>query len=372
MCSRMKWHCFSHQLQLQHTDHMKIFYAVQATGNGHISRANAILPLLQKYGEVDVFLSGTNSGLKTALPVAYRSKGISLQYDLTSGGVDVRKTMASFRLRKLWSEAKYLPVEKYDLVINDFECITSLACKLKGIRSVHFGHQASFASKKVPRPEKINRIGEWVLANYAGGSRSVGLHFKQYDAHVFSPIIKPSILHADPVDGGHVSVYLGQYSDDIIMQQLLKLKKTRFHLFSRTAENISQVDHVTIMPISQSLFDNSLINCHGIITGAGFETPSEALYLGKKLMVMPMKGQYEQLCNAAALKDFNVCVVTTMDDYFPTWFNKWMFESAPTERLELSNPVQSIIGEVVHPATAYPPSNEMEDFTAIDPTPFLV
>ena len=36
---------------------MKIFYAVQATGNGHISRAIEILPYLRKYGEVDIFLS---------------------------------------------------------------------------------------------------------------------------------------------------------------------------------------------------------------------------------------------------------------------------------------------------------------------------
>jgi len=38
---------------------MKILYAVQATGNGHISRATQLLPYMEKYGEVDVFLSAT-------------------------------------------------------------------------------------------------------------------------------------------------------------------------------------------------------------------------------------------------------------------------------------------------------------------------
>ncbi len=351
---------------------MKIFYAVQATGNGHISRANAILPLLKKYGTVDVFLSGSNSALRTNLPVAYRSKGVSLQYELSSGGIDICKTLASLQLQKLWNEARYLPVEKYDLVINDFECVTSLACKLKRIPSVHFGHQASFASKKVPRPEKRNRIGEWVLANYAGGSRSVGLHFKQYDAQVFSPIIKPSILHANPSDEGHITVYLGQYADEIVLQQLLKLKKTRFHLFSRKSEHICQLENVNILPISQSLFDKSMINCHGIITGAGFETPSEALFLEKKLMVMPMKGQYEQACNAAALRDFNVSIATNMDDDFPVFFNKWLFDAGPVERLELSNPVQSIIGEVVHPLNSCLEPDKIEDFSAIVPSQLLM
>ena len=35
---------------------MKIFYAVQATGNGHISRAMQLYPYLQKFGEVDFFI----------------------------------------------------------------------------------------------------------------------------------------------------------------------------------------------------------------------------------------------------------------------------------------------------------------------------
>ena len=42
---------------------MRIFYAVQATGNGHIARALEILPYLKQYGEVDIFLSGTNAQL---------------------------------------------------------------------------------------------------------------------------------------------------------------------------------------------------------------------------------------------------------------------------------------------------------------------
>ena len=38
---------------------MKILFAIQGTGNGHISRAREIVPLLQQYGEVDLLVSGT-------------------------------------------------------------------------------------------------------------------------------------------------------------------------------------------------------------------------------------------------------------------------------------------------------------------------
>lgn len=59
---------------------MKILYSVQATGNGHISRAMELMPFLQQYGEVDVFLSGSNSNLQPDLPVKFRSNGLSLFY----------------------------------------------------------------------------------------------------------------------------------------------------------------------------------------------------------------------------------------------------------------------------------------------------
>ncbi|WP_431212177.1 hypothetical protein ACQ86N_41565 [Puia sp. P3] len=66
---------------------MKIFYAVQATGNGHISRAMELIPYLERYGEVDIFLSGANNSLQLDGSVKYRSKGLSLFYT-NSGGLN--------------------------------------------------------------------------------------------------------------------------------------------------------------------------------------------------------------------------------------------------------------------------------------------
>jgi len=125
---------------------MKIFYAIQGTGNGHLSRAVELYPYLKKYGDVDFFLSGSNAHLNCAIPIKYRSKGISLFYKNT-GGLDYKKMVSSLSLSVI-KDAKYIPVEQYDLVINDFDFVTSLACSLRKVRSVHFGHQASFQSKK--------------------------------------------------------------------------------------------------------------------------------------------------------------------------------------------------------------------------------
>ncbi len=302
---------------------MKIFYAVQATGNGHISRAMEILPYLERYGTVDIFLSGANSTLQLNAPVKYRSKGVCFFYTST-GGLNYVDTVKEFAPLRVLREARDLPVEKYDLVINDFECITSLACAHKKIPSVNFGHQASFQSTRVPRPVKKDFIGEWVLRNYAKASQYIGLHFNSYDNFILPPVIKKEILIAEPTDKGHIAVYLPSYCDEIICKYFAQLKDFRFEVFSKEVKQVARMNNITLMPVNKEGFNKSMINCSAIITSAGFETPAEALFLRKKILAIPIKGQYEQLCNAAALEAMGVACINEVGKNFASIFSKWM------------------------------------------------
>lgn len=327
---------------------MKIFYAVQATGNGHIARAIEILPFLEQYGTVDVFLSGSNSSLQSKLPVKFRSKGISLYYS-PSGGLDYLKMYREFNIKKIWKEAKDLPVEKYDLVINDFESITAIACKRKKVASINFGHQASFQSDKSPRPDRKNWAGEWILKNYAPAKAYVGLHFRQYDDFIFNPIIKSDILNALPVSKDYITVYLPQFPDSLLASYFKQIKETRFEIFSKTAACLKTEGNITYIPINNSAFNESLINCYGIITGGGFETPAEALYLGKKLMCIPIQGQYEQKCNAKAAMSFGVSVIEKIGSDFSREIIQWLSAPHP-EKLQLTHSTPQIIAQVVEKA----------------------
>ena len=302
---------------------MKILYAVQATGNGHISRAIQLMPFLEQYGEVDIFLSGNNCHLQSSLPVKYRSKGLSLFYG-NKGGLDYLKMWKELSLKRIWNEAKDLPVEKYDLVINDFESITALACKLKKKKSIQFGHQASFQSALTPRPEKKELFGEMILKNYAPSSSYFGLHFSAYDKDIYNPIIKSEIVNCTPADKGHISVYLSHYSIAVMQQHFLKMKDIRFEVFSKEVQSTYTVNNITYCPLSNENFTQSVINSHGVITGAGFETPAEALYLGKKLFCLPIKGQYEQSCNAAALQQLGVTVIPSITQQFSQHIESWL------------------------------------------------
>jgi uncharacterized protein (TIGR00661 family) len=65
----------------------------------------------------------------------------------------------------------------------------------------------------------------------------------------------------------------------------------------------------------------------GVLCGAGFETPAEALYLKKKLMVIPMRGQYEQQCNAAALQKMGVPVIDKLSTKNMEKIRNWTIDS---------------------------------------------
>lgn len=56
---------------------MRILYAIQGTGNGHVCRAEDIVPLLMKKGEVDVLISGTQADVQLPFPIKYRFEGLS-------------------------------------------------------------------------------------------------------------------------------------------------------------------------------------------------------------------------------------------------------------------------------------------------------
>jgi uncharacterized protein (TIGR00661 family) len=302
---------------------MKILYAVQATGNGHISRAITLLPYLSKFGTVDVFLSGNNSNLSPNLPIKFRSRGISLFYNRT-GGLDYLKIAKQRNPVSVWKEIKELPVEKYDLILNDFDMITSVACLLKKIPSIHFGHQASFQSNLVPRPKNKSWHGELLLKNYVKSTHDVGLHFKSYDKGIFGAIIKEEILRAEPKDQEYITVYLPSHNPERLYSIFSEIKKVNFEIFSRGFDRTKKIENITFQPIDNRNFTKSMVNCHGIICGAGFETPAEALHLGKKILAIPIKGQYEQACNAAALHKLGITCLDQIGPDSIQQIKKWI------------------------------------------------
>ncbi|MBN8699343.1 MAG: glycosyl transferase [Chitinophagales bacterium] len=304
---------------------MKILYAIQGTGNGHLSRARDIIPILQKKGELDILVSGIQADVDLPYPVKYRFKGLSFIFG-KKGGVDLLKTYQKSNLKQLYKEITSLPVEDYDLVINDFEPVSAWACRMKKKQCIGLSHQAAVINKKSPKPTKKDPVGKAVLNHYAPVSKAYGFHFGMYDKEIFTPVIRSQVRLANARKEGHYTVYLPAYSDERILKVLGELKDIQWEVFSKHTRKEYKKGNVHIRPVHNDAFIDSFIRCTGILCGAGFETPAEALFMKKKLMVIPMKGQYEQQCNADALADMGVPVLKSLKrkhlEKIKTWANE--------------------------------------------------
>jgi uncharacterized protein (TIGR00661 family) len=290
---------------------MKILYAIQGTGNGHLSRARDIIPVLIKNHTVDVLISGLQADVELPYAIKFRFKGLGFIFG-ANGGVDIVQTYKKNHVKVLFNEIRKLPVQDYDLVINDFEPVSAWACKLKNVKCISISHQAAVLNRKAPKPNDGDIVGKTILKNYAPSIANYGFHFNSYDDNIFTPVIRSQVREQQIENKGHYTVYLPAYDDNRILKVLQQCENVNWQVFSKHNINLISKKNVTIQPISNESFIESIASSEGVLCGAGFETPAEALYMKKKLMVIPMKGQYEQHCNAAALKEMGVPVLKSL------------------------------------------------------------
>jgi len=309
---------------------MKILYAIQGTGNGHLSRARDIIPILKENHDIDILISGSQADVELSYAVKFKYKGLGFIFG-ENGGIDLVKTYKKNHLKVLFSEINNLPVQDYDLVINDFEPVSAWACKLKGVNCISVSHQAAVLNKKVPKPKDIDLLGKAILKNYAPAKARYGFHFKAYDENIFTPVIRRQVREQVVKNMGHYTVYLPAYDDKRILKVLKQCDSVNWQVFSKHNKLLSGEKNVTIRPINNEAFIESMASSEGVLCGAGFETPAEALFMGKKLMVIPMKGQFEQHCNAAVLKEMGVTVMKSLKLDNVEKINTWLSSDTRVE-----------------------------------------
>jgi len=312
---------------------MRILYGIQGTGHGHLSRAREILPLLGEYADIDILISGYNYKMKLHGFSIMRKRGISLEYD-SNGCISLLDTVLNIRPVTFMQDIQSISTENYDLVISDYEPVTSWASLSSGTPCIGLSHQSSFLSDKSPRPKKRSFMGEKILKHFAPCTKPIGFHFKKYDRFIEPPVIRKKIMNLCPSEGDHITVYLPAFDHQTLISIFSQVKRIKWEIFSPFCEPDRDYSsgNITVRPIGNEPFLRSLETCSGVVTSAGFETCAEALYLGKKLVVIPIRNQYEQLCNAAALNNLKVSVIYEWGldarKYFEEWINQ-----APAERL---------------------------------------
>ncbi|MBO6515990.1 MAG: glycosyl transferase [Bacteroidia bacterium] len=316
---------------------MKILYGIQCTGNGHITRSIDLVKELKKHAEVDVLTSGSHSEVSLPFAVKFPLKGLSYYFG-KHGSFDLLKTAFRNNAVRFLRELRSVPVGEYNMVISDFEPLTAWSAKRKTIYSVSLSNQASLTYKDVPKPSAIRPLSKWFIRSFCGTNQRYGLFYKKYNNSLFYPPIREEVRSLKPSVENYNVVYLPFYGDNRILETLSLFPKEHWVVFSKHTKHAYQQHNVEVLPISNDAFLHALQNCKGVISSAGFGTTSEALYLKKKLLVIPMKNQYEQQCNAYALEQFGVTRLSTLRPTVAESIQTWLdSETVPDVAFENEN-----------------------------------
>ncbi|MFT2011223.1 glycosyltransferase family protein [Pontibacter sp. 13R65] len=328
---------------------MKILYAIQGTGNGHLTRALDIIPALQKHGELDLLVSGCQVDLSLPYPMKYRLRGLSFIFG-KNGGVDFYKTFAQVNSRSFFREMKMLQVQDYDLVISDFEPISAWACTWAKKACIGLSNQVAVLSPYVPQPAENDMLGKLILRNYAPTTAHYGLHFARFHDSIYTPIIRKEIRELQVSNQGHYTVYLPAHEDYKIVNRLTQLKQVEWQVFSKHNKQAFRLGNVWVRPVQQDAFLESMAASAGVLCAAGFGTPSEVLYLQKKLLVIPMKNQFEQVCNAAVLQHMGVSTLKNLKKKQLPALHQWVAEG-PTVKVNYPDETAALVQRIVQENT---------------------
>ncbi len=278
---------------------MRVLYGIQGTGNGHLARARALVPALQSVGiELDFVLTGRRRedyfNMELFGDFACYD-GLSLVTE--RGSLKVWRTLGENNIKQFLRDMHELDVSDYDLVLSDFEPLTAWAARRYKVPAVGISHQCAF-DFAVPKVRGY-LASSLLMRTFAPTATRVGLHWHHFNQPILPPLIEP--MQPTNLAGNKIVVYMGFEEVDDIVAFVRPFTEYKFIIYARVPAE-QQLGHLTIKPLSHSDFHADLLDCFGVISNAGFELSSECLALGKKLLVKPLAGQFEQLSNALALQ----------------------------------------------------------------------
>jgi uncharacterized protein (TIGR00661 family) len=303
---------------------MRILYGVQGTGNGHISRCRTLAQALHRHGvEVDYLLSGRErSDYFDMQPFGDFRALTGLTFITRDGKLDLWQTLTRNHPLRFKQDVQELSLEGYDRVISDFEPVTAWAAHRQGVPVLGISHQASFAHP-VPRKGE-DWASRLVMQHYAPVNQAVGLHWFHFGCPILPPII--DALVPQPEDDS-LLVYLPFESIDAIKTLLGRYSAVNFVCFHPDIHESQLCGNLLFHPPGRESFKQALGRCRGVISNGGFELASEALSLGKKLLLKPLKGQFEQASNALTLEMLGLAqVMETLD---PGAVHDWLNRESP-------------------------------------------
>ena len=306
---------------------MKICFVIQGEGRGHFTQALAMREMLEhRRHEVVAAIAGTNG--KRSLPDYVKDAfGVPLQtmfspgfhfkaqrgISLTGSVVEVIRRLPELR-QSLNLIDETIAQTKPDLIINFLEAATGIGRLLGRIKTpvLVLGHQFMLGHPAFIRSchSITQQIG---FSNFVRvvGSRSSKLALSFYSAenlprkklHVCPPILRRQLFELKNVQrGDYLLVYLLNhgYAPDI-ERWCTANPGVPVHCFydkPGAPETEQKLPGLTFHKLHGEKFLEMMAGCRAVVCTAGFESVSEAAYLGKPVLMIPVQNHIEQFLNA--------------------------------------------------------------------------
>ena len=209
-----------------------------------------------------------------------------------------------------------------DVILNFFEPMAAFYALTRRHRPpvVAIGHQFMFQHPGYVRaPQLWKQLLSMKLYTRLLGARSTKLALSLYAAPdlpdkkivVGPPILRKQLfqLRANP-DGHFTLVYLLNhgYAEQIIAWSA-KNPQTKLHCFYDKPDAPAEFQHspaLTFHRLDGEKFLQMMAECRHVVCTAGFESVSEAAWLGKPLFLVPVENHVEQQVNALDAQQFGI------------------------------------------------------------------
>jgi uncharacterized protein (TIGR00661 family) len=292
----------------------RIIYGVAGEGFGHSSRSHLIGQRLIDAGNDVMFVGSAKSLLYLKQYFGERVKEIfGLSFAFEGGRVDKSETLKR-NLLKLPEANKqndelfkkhFEPFEP-ELVISDFEPFSAWWAWRKKVPFISIDHEHMLTLCELEHPAKswFSRLTAKVVTecHYVGAVAYIILNFFDTPLRIESavlapPIVRPVVQELQSKQGGYILLYSTTGTEREQLQEILsKFGEQKFYIYGFAESGES--GNCIYKKRSTEGFLTDLASAHGVIASAGFSLISECMYLKKKMLLLPLAGQYEQMVNA--------------------------------------------------------------------------
>jgi uncharacterized protein (TIGR00661 family) len=292
----------------------RIIYAVAGEGFGHASRAHLVGQRFLDAGHEVMFVASHRALVYLRQYYGAHVREIfGLLFDYHKGYVDplatVWKNLSQLRranrLNRELFEQVYRPFRP-DLVVTDFEPFSAWWAWRNRVPFISVDNEHLLIMCKLDhrRRDLFHRFNATVVVrfHYVGARAYVVTNFfeaplRNRAAVLAPPLVRPAIARLEPSNAGHVTIYATTGTHEDRWRNVLgRFPQQEFHVYGFN-KNLACANCL-FRETSIEGFAADLAAARGVIASAGFSLISECLHLKKKMLLLPLPGQYEQLLNA--------------------------------------------------------------------------